>query len=257
MHCSRLAGLCFALGLAWLPASSQAAPPDQPKGKSAEALAKDLDSADKAVRRDAAVALGGLRRSAEAAVPALVRVLANTKEDQDVRIQAAVALSRVGNVPVARDAIPTLIRVVHNARNPAEVRLRALWALRVHNQDLKNHPALFDTLAVVVLEPRNKDNRMLRYDAAFLLGVLQRDKAPQGALNVLAELLKDANIPVIVAVGRPPRDGRVMAVHALRYVGPDRLRGQEGILRPLRALQNSPDEHLRREVQILLDQLAR
>jgi HEAT repeat protein len=219
-----------------------------------------LTDPDAGLRRNAAVALGGLAKEATSAVPDLVRVLANPKEDADVRVEAAVALSRIGPAPAARDAIPTLVKVLQDAGNPAKVRERTLWALRAHAQELPNHPEVFDTLNRIVREPGTHLNRMLRYDSAFILGHFQKDAVSKEVLDVLSEFLKDTSIKIFkgneVSTGaattgersgrearvveRGIKDGRVMAVQALTKIGRTRVRARQDIMGQLRRLRDDP-----------------
>jgi HEAT repeat protein len=223
-----------------------------------EPLRKALaDPTDADLRMNAAVALGGLQAAAEPAFDDLIRVVTNPKEDTKVRFQAAVSLAQIGKVPAAKAAIPTLIGVIGNRANPSRVRERTLWALRVHQGDLMNYPDLFGALAQVVEEPRVEENRMLRYDAAFMLGVFKRAEVPAKTLDVLLEFLKDDTIKVYAGTGatavgvsekgvgkgtvveRGKDDGRVMAVQALMRIGPERLKARPDILQQLRALSQN------------------
>jgi HEAT repeat protein len=248
-------------------------------------LRKALHDPDPALRMRAAVALGGLARTAAPAYQDLVQVLANTKEAEKVRLQAGTALMKIGGAlykakqsdPI-RQAVPTLISAVKNSSNPPEVRLRSLWALRALQNGLNDYPELFDTLDRLVAEPKTYDKRMLRYDAAFLLGVFKKAKVSKAALNVLSDFLKDST--VLIFVGPQKRttssgesgtgksdvsdlgkgDGRRMAVQALLFIAEDNggvqlIRSRPDIVQGVEALRNSPDEQLRKTVGELLEKL--
>jgi HEAT repeat protein len=234
-----MAGVGIVLGAVVLCGAAQ--PQEkEPESKPLKALIKDLGSAEPEVRRNAVVGLAELGKAAAEAVPDLVRVLANPQEDRNVRQQAALALVRVGKVPPAEKAIPTLVEVLRDKGNVAAVRERTLWALRVHGKDLEKYPDFCGALAGIVAEPRHLKNRMLRYDAAFLLGMLKRGEAPKEALDVLLDFLNDDTIRVYMGTNQNPVDGRVLAVQALREIGPKAVRARKDILTQLRALFNNP-----------------
>ena len=112
-----------------------------------------------------------------------------------------------------------------------------------------------DTFVRVLKEPLNNQNRMLRYDSAYMLGMIWQQQAPDATLDVLAEFLKDGTIQVfdktvsgvggggneIVGGGatvkeRGQGDGRIMAVDALLMMGPTRYAGRPDIMNQLRVL---------------------
>jgi len=67
---------------------------------------------------------------------------------------------------------------------------------KVRIEDTQTHPAeLMEIAAKIVAEPPTHENRMLRYDSAFMIGIFEGDKAPKAALDVLLEFLKDDGIP--------------------------------------------------------------
>src|SRR5262249_39155699 len=83
-------------------------------GSPAASAVRDLIAAlrdpDEEVRSYVAMSLGGIGRQAEEAVPVLVRIVADKKERSPVRLEAAVAMSGIGDVPAAADAVPTLLQ---------------------------------------------------------------------------------------------------------------------------------------------------
>jgi HEAT repeat protein len=228
-------------------------------GKAVNALRAALaDSSDPGLRKIAALALGGLKTQAAAAVPDLLNTLANPKEVPAVRVEAAVALQAIGNVPAAKGSIPKLVTVLRDPSNPAKVRERTMWALRAHAEELPDHPEVFDALNRIVLEPRTEANRMLRYDSAYILGYFQRAEVAKEVLDVLAEFLKDTDLKIYTgtkavtgAAGATEKagggagskelgkgDGRVMAVQALRQIGGARVKTRPDIMRQLQALRD-------------------
>jgi HEAT repeat protein len=229
-------------------------------GKDAQAavpaLRDALNSPDRELRVNTAVAISGLGEVAEPLVPDLVRHLADTKEAPEVRTKSAVALSRIGPVPEAVKAVPTLLSVLENRANDAEVRERTMWALRVHNVRMRDL-GVMPTFTKILEEPKDPRTRMLRYDCAYVLGMLMAEEAPAKAMDTLLDFLKDNQILVYTgtkastgAVGTEVQgekvriqeqgkdDGRVMAVDALDRIGPARVRQRADIMQQLQFLAN-------------------
>jgi HEAT repeat protein len=219
-------------------------------------LRRALGDADPELRRSAALALGSLGKEAEPAAADLMRALANPHEDTAVRASAGIALLHIGPVAKARVPIPTLIELVHDKKNPAEVRFRTLWALRIHGGDLRDNPKLFAVLTETVNEPRTPENRMLRYDSAFLLGVFQGENVHESVLDTLLDFLRDPQVKnykdtkgktkgisekgpgqaMIKQAG--DKDGRLNAVQALLRIGRQRLKSRPDILKQLHFLRH-------------------
>jgi HEAT repeat protein len=233
-------------------------------------LRKALKDPDPQLRANAALGLGGLGTAAEPAFGDLLSLLTNSKEDSVARTHAAVTLSQIAKVAAAEKAIPTLIAVVREQANPARVRERTLWALTVHGKDLESHADLFTVLDRILTEPRTPENKMLRYDSAFLLGMFKGAEVSEKALDELLEFLKDESIRKFkgIKVNQGPTgperkrmrkdakdvgegDGRYMAVRALVRVGRERLRYRRDILDQLRRLWRDPGlmPDLRKELE--------
>lgn len=223
--------------------------------KAVPELIKALRDADEEVRGNAALALAGIGPDAEPAYRALADLVENPRERAQTRVEAAVALSRIGDVPASIPAIPGLLKVVANPAEDGRVRERIIWALRVHNARLRQIPEVYPAFTKVLSEPRKDDNRMLRFDCAFMLGMLQGPAATTEVLTVLHEFLKDDSIQIYVgtkvavgAVGIETTqgkseskevgkgDGRIMAVRALHQIGPERVSKHAGIVAELRSL---------------------
>jgi HEAT repeat protein len=241
-------------------------------------LTKVLKDEDRELRTNAALALGGIGAGAEKAVPALVALLADVKEHQEPRMAAAVALSHIGLVPAAIDAVPRLTQLIADPRDDGQVRWRAAWALRVHKFELRKMDSVFPALAKVLKEPKTEDNRMLRYDCAYLLGVLQSKDAANEVVDVLAEFLKDESVKIYdttqatvqgsgqeTGVGKATvkelgkGDGRVMATQALRQIGVARLKQRPDIIQQLQALARDQMTfaELRKDCAALLKEMGR
>ncbi len=233
-------------------------------GPSAESavpfLQKALKSKDKSLRNNAAVALGGIGEKAQPAVPDLVRLLADQKENPVVRQEAAVALRHLGVCQAAVDAIPTLIEVFTNPKNPPDVRAQTLWAFRVHQEKLADYPKFFEALdKTLATEPAKLENKMLRYDCAFILGMFKQDKVKDKVMATLLEFLKDDTIIIYAGtqssvsggggekgVGdssvakRGKDDGRKMVIQALERIGVEKVRQYPKIVEQVKFLSESP-----------------
>ncbi len=154
------------------------------------------DDKDAEIRGYAALALGGIGKAAEPAIPLLVKKIQHSGETTETRIQCAMAMARIGGGKAAVDAVPDLLGVVGNPLHDAKVRERVIWALRVHGSDLRTMNGVKETFTKVVTEARNEQNRMLRYDSAYMLGMIWQQQAPEPALDVLTEYLHDDTIKI-------------------------------------------------------------
>jgi HEAT repeat protein len=192
--------------------------------RSAAAWARDLQKADTAVRRNAALALGTLFEEEE--TPALVGALKDT--EAVVRHEAAFAL--VARQQHLRSAGAVLTAALKDTR----VRGRALKALRqVGSEGAAAVPALADVLG----EAGGRDRR----DAAALLGTFgpkalpavlalvetlqDRDARTRAtaadALGAIGPKAKDA-VPALLGLLRDEEDFvRRMALRALGRLGPE------------------------------------
>src|SRR5262249_35013767 len=143
-------------------------------------LTTALTDTDRNIRAHAALALGKIGKPAAATVPALLRLLGDRTEADKVRVNAAWALAQIGPVTAAEEGLPTILDVIGDARNPIPVRERAVWALRVHSARFRDIPAIPQTLTGLLAEPKTREKRMLRYDAAYMLGMVWGPTAPAG-----------------------------------------------------------------------------
>jgi HEAT repeat protein len=249
-----------------------------PDARSALPTLRDaLNDADEELRANAAVAIGGIGEAAAPVVRDLVKHLANPSETARVRVETAVALSRIGAVPEAVDAVPTLLSILATPANDSKVRERVLWALRVHKGNLRSLN-VFPTLIKVMSEPRYPGSNMLRYDCAYILGLFLESETPAKALDVLLEFLKDQNILIYtgttVGAGgasaesktgktrieeKGMGDGRVMALAALEKIGTERVGRRPDIMQQLHVLADNPDTQaeLRQKTQELLRKLKK
>ncbi len=229
---------------------------------------------DPKMREHAALALGGIGAPAEAAIPILVHKLKDVSEATQVRVECAMALSRIGAVPGAVAVVPDLLAVLGNTQHDGKVRERTIWALRVHGEKLAGMTGTRDVFTRTIKEPRDENNRMLRYDSAYMLGMVWQKDVPEEALGVLAEYLNDTNIQIFVGVSTDVSgagdevkagkasvkvstrgDGRTLAADALQRIGPGRYANRADIMKQLRVLAtaNGTYEPLRKKAAALLD----
>jgi HEAT repeat protein len=250
-------------------------------------LKKGLADPDREFRQYAAMALGGIGPRAYTAVPDLVNMVANPNEDKDVRAAAATALSRMnpaeadGNdrEPMMRlleGSVPRLLEVLEDTKNPIRVRERVIWALRVHNVRLAELKGVIPTFTKVIYERLTPETRLIHYDCAYLLGVLQGPEVRDKVLDLLTDFLKDKDFVLfkstevkaggagvetpggrtnVADVGQG--DFRIMAIQALERIGRDRIMGRTDLIRELRAIVADPQTvpELKERTQKLLKTL--
>jgi HEAT repeat protein len=219
-------------------------------------LAQALADADALVRRNAALALGRIGKKAEAAVPALARTLAAKNESDEIRMFAAEALWQIS--PAVEPAIPTLLLVLKEETNH---RLRQRAVLALAHLDNPEQAGAINAL-IAVLSETEPESRLVRYDAAVVLGILLGPRAPEKTVDVLLEYLRDKNIQIytgsdtkVSGVGREARvpetrvtqnfarDIRHQAALALGRIGPKANRPE--IIQILKEAAQAPDANVR------------
>jgi HEAT repeat protein len=241
------------------------------------ALRDALHGPDEELRVNAAVAIGGMGDAAAPVVRDLVRHLADPAESPRVRVEAAVALSRIGPVPAAVEAVPTIIGVLKNPANESKVRERTLWALIVHQGNMRNLK-VFRALTEILSEPKLHETRMLRYLCAYVLAMYLAEETPGKALDALLDHLKDDSTLIYTGTTASAGgtgtesnagkteikekgigDGRVTVIDALERVGRARVRARKDIVEQLQALADDPQTNaeLRRRSQELLRKLKK
>jgi hypothetical protein len=208
-------------------------------------------------------------------VKTLVERIRAKDESAKVRASCATALNFLGakSPEATRRDIPPLLIVLRDDSEEIDVRSRIIWALRPNAGALPDTPGVFETFSAVLKEPKNGVNTMLRYDCAYMLAMVWRDKAPDAALEVLGEFLRDDTIKIFdrsttqvggsavetgggratsTEVGRG--DGRIMAADALKRMGRARWGGNAAIRRQLETLANDATvfPELRRKAQELI-----
>lgn len=228
-----------------------------PAQRAVPELIAALRSSDPNLRASAAMALGGIGDPSAPAVRPLAGLIANRSEPAEVRAHAAVALSLIGPTKEARAIVPDLLAVLANPDDDGKVRERVMWALRVHNVELRVIPGVREAFLKVLKERLTTDNRMVRQDCAYIASLIFGPKAPPEVFPVLLEYLKDESVQVYrstatqvggaqeTSAGKTSSlevgdgDGRQLAIDALRALGPASVRSQPAILEQLRRLADS------------------
>jgi len=229
--------------------SAKAAVPD---------LIKLLRDDDAEVRANAAMALGGIAEEAGAAFAPLLQLLEKADENPKTRVEAAHALKCIGKAPGAKAAVPRLLKIVGNPAEQTDVRQRTMWAIRIHYEDLPQMKEVYPTFYKVLAEPKDVANRMLRYDCAYMLGMLQTQAVEPLVMATLHDFLLDTDITIFDKKDTKVKgtgvefnggdggtkesskgDGRVMAVQALGAIGVRRVQADPGVMTELRKLAAS------------------
>ncbi len=249
-------------------------------GSAVPELRKALHEKDPELRHNAVLAIGGMQKAGEPAVPDLLELLTDRKEDLQVRTKSAVALQHIGFNPALTKAIPQLLRLILDPKEVGEVRFRTVWPVtRVYLYNKDDDQTVYKALLAVLSEPQNKDNKMLRYDCAYILGMFQQDKTSEKVLDVLSTYLKDTEIRLYKGTTgggqgsgaetpkntktqsqeRGEGDGRVMAVDALDRIGVERVSKRRDIVDQLRILNSDPTiaQDLRESLTKFMPQLEK
>jgi HEAT repeat protein len=233
---------------------------------------------DTEVRSFAAQSLGGIGQASAEVISALVERIRDKADPSRVRAGCATALNFLGakEPDKTRGAIPQLLVVLQDPGEDIEVRGRIIWALRPNHVSLPDVSGVFETFGAVLKEPRTAVNAMLRYDCAFMLGMIWKQKAPDSALDVLSEFLRDPSIKIFdrsttsvggtgaeTSAGRVDSkdlgrgDARIMVTQALEEIGKPRWAGRKDIVDQLRVLAADATLYpkLRRQAQELVKML--
>jgi HEAT repeat protein len=215
-----------------------------------------LGDSDRRVRGMAVQAVGQMRpEMASAAVPRLMGMLADPREDALLRANVARLLGRLGEH--GREAFPTLVEVLDSGADRG-VRTACLLALA------KTAPGSNEAIKAYARTMRQDAEAPLRRLAADRLAGMGPAAAP--AIGDLLATLEDADNEVRLAaasavgrIGRPaiaplvalakdrkPSAVRVLAIHALGEMGTTALPA----LGDIQALMNDPDPHVRRAAEV-------
>jgi len=233
-------------------------------GPEAFTALKDLTAAlhdtEPNVRRNAALAIGRMKGVAVSALPDLAGLIIDPKaQPDDVRLYATEAIAYIGHE--AHEKLPTFLpeleRVI--SKDPAwQVRQRAVWALG-GLEDIEKAGVV--PVLESILDETERDTRLVRYEAAVLLGMRLGPKAPPKTTDVLVANLKDESIRVYGGSGtdvkgggkevtgeqkvvvRSEGDARWLPAIALGNIGPKANRAD--VIEALKDAQGSKDAKVR------------
>jgi HEAT repeat protein len=254
-------------------------------GKEAAALAVDdlaralTLSREPDVRRNCCVALAHLGSQAKPAIPAIVEALKplpsapadpnRARPYEEVRELAAEALAQVG-YPDNQAAIPAIRDTIARDKNQI-VRQRCIWAL-FNLRDLDKFDLTKPLTAV--LDEKDEDSIMVRYDTSRLLAACLEERAPDRVVDVLLNMINNRKLRVfnktdasIEDTGNEGSkgsstvapdlggDARYMAAEAMRWLK-DKAKNNEKVVAALRAAAKSRDARLRKEAEKSLEKLG-
>jgi HEAT repeat protein len=163
-----------------------------------DSLIKALHDPEPDVRRNAALAISHMKGRAAAAIPELVRLL-DPAQPSEVRLYASEAIAYIGREAPDKlvAVLPELSRAIREDKE-WRVRQRAVWALwGVDDLEKANVLPVLEP----VLHETDHDSRLVRYEAAMLLGIRLGPKAPDKAIDVLVENLKDPSVRIYGGTG--------------------------------------------------------
>jgi HEAT repeat protein len=168
------------------------------------------------------------------------------------------------------EAIPTLLRVLKEETN---YRLRQRAVLALGHLDNPERSDIMTALSAVLAET-SFEQRLVRYDAAVVIGILLGPRAPDRTVDVLLGYLQDKNIQIYIGsdakvsgVGREARtpettvtqnfarDFRYQAALALGRIGPKANRPE--IIRILKEAAQAPDAKVRQAADEALSKIQR
>ena len=149
-------------------------------------LVKAFDDTDPTVRRNAVVAVGQFGKDAVSATPALVKLL-DPQQPDDVRRYAVEAIGNIGT-PAVEQALPALRRTLKNDPH-WQVRQRVVWTLQFVPDLAKS--GIVPDLELLLEDTDKGPPRLVRYEAAVLLGHRLKQRVSDKTIDVLVENLND------------------------------------------------------------------
>jgi len=182
-------------------------------------------------------------------------LVTEVREPVDNRVVAASTLYEIGNVAESQTTVPGLLEVLTNPREDEDVRRHVLWALSVHGSALANIKGVMPAFGRVLSEPPREENLLVRFNCAYVMGMVLQEKTPPEVFPVLLDYLKTDRIRIFRTKGTRVQgggletttggttsidlregDGRSMAVSALERIGPAVVRQHPEIVDQLRRL---------------------
>lgn len=233
-------------------------------GKLGQLLTEDLDPK---VRRNCALALGKIGKRSIAALDNIKKAL-NPSEPDDVRRYAVEAIAYIGK-EAAEKSKNELVRIIREDR-AWRVRQRAVWALSsIHNLETSG---VVPTLEAV-LDETDDETKLVRYEAAVLLGVRLGPKASDKVVDVLVKNLTDKDIKIYTGAGAGVTgggsegagtasvtessrgDARWLPAMALGAIGPKARKPE--VISALNEAAASPDPNVKKHVAEALSKINR
>jgi HEAT repeat protein len=233
-------------------------------------LARALkESPNNQTRHYCAIALGLIGPDAKPAVPALAAAL--TDKEILVRRQAAEALGQI-HYPTNEAAVPAILQAIQKDRD-ALTRQRCVWALfnfNFRDNDRDNARAILTG----VLEERDSDQTLVRYDVARLVANVLRAEAPDRTVDVLLDMLENKTLKVFfktdptvsgTATERDKGkagsqadlggDARFMAAEALGWLD-TKVKNNKTVIDALRKASKDDDKELREKATASMKMLG-
>ncbi len=212
--------------------------------KDANTWGADLNAPDAKARRSAAFALGKMGMYANSQVPALVKVLQNSKEDAAVREAAAFALGDICKSFVGARGEPSLLpalqKALSNSSEDELVRRSAAYALGCMGQQAVNALETLDNAA-------GDKSLAVKQNVAWALGEIGKS-----SVLTLKKLLEKENDPLIVrdaanSLARLGKDARPAMAELLRHCqdldqDPKKVEMRKSVLGALVGLVNKDDQ---------------
>jgi HEAT repeat protein len=232
------------------------------------------------VRRNCAIAIGrigygaprtgpgNIEEIARGAIPALVEAMKPLSDPitdpyllrahEEVRVYAAEGISRIGQ-PHNEKALAAIRDILKKDTNQG-VRQHCVEAL-FNCRDLDKH-GLVPVLAAI-LDEKNEESTMVRYDTARVLAQVLRDRAPDRTCDVLVEMINDRRLKVNYGSGAAVEgvgaegssgtskataslggDARFMAAQAMEWLG-DKARKHKTVMASLRKASDDDEARLK------------
>jgi HEAT repeat protein len=168
-------------------------------------LTRALNDVDPLVRRNAALALGRVGPKAGPSVPLLMNLFSAHDQPMEIRAAAGEALSRIS--PAVESAIPALLKLL---KEETDSRLKQWAVLALGRLDDPEEKGVVSGL-IALLADASPEARLVRYDAAVLLGVQLGSKAPDKVLDVLGAYLRDKEVRAYLGSNPEIRTGGLAA----------------------------------------------
>ncbi len=224
------------------------------------------------VRRYAALALSHIGPAAKPVVPSIVQAL-RPAEPVKVRQYAAEVLAQM-KYPANEKAVPAILETIEKDTDPV-VRQKCVWSLfRMNNVEEFKRSGAEKTLTKV-LDDQSEKMTLVRYDAARKLAYMLGADAPDKTVDVLLNMLNNKRLNVYnrtdakvegtgneATAGRANvkenlgGDARYMAVEALGWLGPTKVKARDDVVKALKQAARDEDATLRAAAKKALTELG-